>query len=1137
MIFTRINNSLLLFFLVFPIFAMAQTDYFWVGGSGNWTEATTHWATTSGGSSFHSAAPTSADDVFFDANSFNAIGQTVTVNKLGDLCKNMDWTGVLNSPTFNVNNKKINIAGSLTLIVDMTLTGNDINLGTVFTSTTTGNTITSGGHDLGRIWFDGIGGEWSLTQDTQVYEVLITTGIFDTQNFNLNTTAGSRGVRLSNPSPSYIEGIRLGTSQLTMVKAWDMRNADVCEASQSTIIITGCCGSSFYGGDFAYNIVRFTDSSISSGFWQIDGNNSFNELDFGSNGKIMGSNTIGALTMEPGFKYEFGAGQTQTINTINGNGSCISPLEMKSTSLGNSATLTIATGTLDFDYLILSDIAATGGATFNATNTINGGGNTGWNITDLVASNRNLFWIGGSGNWADGNHWSESSGGLAYGCIPTATDHVFFDANSFSSAGQTVTVNKEGDLSKNMDWTGVLNTPTFNINGKKINIAGSLTLVVDMTLTGNNINAGTVFTSTTTGNTITSGGHDLGRIWFDGIGGEWSLTQDTQVYEVLITTGIFDTQNFNLNTTAGSRGVKLNNPSPSYIEGIRLGTSQLTMVKAWDMRNADVCEASQSTIIITGCCGSSFYGGDFAYNIVRFTDSSISSGFWQIDGNNSFNELDFGSHGKIMGSNTIGTLTMEPGFKYEFGAGQTQTINTINGNGSCISPLEMKSTSLGNSATLTIATGTLDFDYLILSDIAATGGATFNATNTINGGGNTGWNITDLVASNRNLFWIGGSGNWADGNHWSESSGGPAYGCIPTATDHVFFDANSFSSAGQTVTVNKEGDLSKNMDWTGALNTPTFNINGKKINIAGSLTLIVDMTLTGNNINAGTVFTSTTTGNTITSGGHDLGRIWFDGIGGEWSLTQDTQVYEVLITTGIFDTQNFDMTITAGARGVKLNNPSPSYIEGIRLGTSQLNMAGGQNVTWDMRNADVCDVSQSTIIITGYRAGCCGNYFKGGGFAYNIVRFTKTSIGPGYWQIEDDNSFNELSFGANAKITGSNTIGTLTMEPGFKYEFGASQTQTITNIVAPGSVDNLITMKSLTSNAATEIKLAQELCSNYLSIGDIDLHILSPGIDAGSNGSDLGGNTGNIFFDSLCTFPALDTTAPVITLLGITPYQ
>lgn len=40
------------------------TDYFGVGGSGNWTDAAHHWATSSGGSTFHTTLPTPNDDVF-----------------------------------------------------------------------------------------------------------------------------------------------------------------------------------------------------------------------------------------------------------------------------------------------------------------------------------------------------------------------------------------------------------------------------------------------------------------------------------------------------------------------------------------------------------------------------------------------------------------------------------------------------------------------------------------------------------------------------------------------------------------------------------------------------------------------------------------------------------------------------------------------------------------------------------------------------------------------------------------------------------------------------------------------------------------------------------------------------------------
>ncbi|MBK8450227.1 MAG: hypothetical protein IPL42_09510 [Saprospiraceae bacterium] len=101
----------------------------------------------------------------------------------------------------------------------------------------------------------------------------------------------------------------------------------------------------------------------------------------------------------------------------------------------------------------MQNVTATG-ATFNANNSTNQGNNNGWNFN--VASPQDYYWIGNGGNWTDANHWSLTSGGVSSGCIPTLIDNVFFDANSFSGGGQTVTVNLQS-YCKNMNWTGVTN--------------------------------------------------------------------------------------------------------------------------------------------------------------------------------------------------------------------------------------------------------------------------------------------------------------------------------------------------------------------------------------------------------------------------------------------------------------------------------------------------------------------------------------------------------------------------------------------------------------------------------------------------------------------------------------------------------
>ncbi len=62
-----------------------SANRYWVGGTGNWAEAVNHWASSSGGSPDVLNAPTSGDDVIFDANSGTgtvAINSPIVVNTI-----------------------------------------------------------------------------------------------------------------------------------------------------------------------------------------------------------------------------------------------------------------------------------------------------------------------------------------------------------------------------------------------------------------------------------------------------------------------------------------------------------------------------------------------------------------------------------------------------------------------------------------------------------------------------------------------------------------------------------------------------------------------------------------------------------------------------------------------------------------------------------------------------------------------------------------------------------------------------------------------------------------------------------------------------------------------------------------------
>jgi len=178
-------RTLLLLTLLLPVCTNAA-NYYWVGGSGNWSNYAAHWATTSGGGTFHTQVPSSLDDVFFDANSFSGPGQTVTADQTIVYCRHMDWTGVTNMPSFAALNPNITlkIYGSLAFSAGMNLAFN----GTVSMETlSSGMTVTSAGRTFsGALEFNGFGGEWTL-QDSlhSTNEIMLSLGVLRTNNHNI----------------------------------------------------------------------------------------------------------------------------------------------------------------------------------------------------------------------------------------------------------------------------------------------------------------------------------------------------------------------------------------------------------------------------------------------------------------------------------------------------------------------------------------------------------------------------------------------------------------------------------------------------------------------------------------------------------------------------------------------------------------------------------------------------------------------------------------------------------------------------------------------------------------------------------------------------------------------------------------
>lgn len=893
----RILFSILLLPAIMNIASAA--NYYWVNGTGNWSEFGTHWATTSGGALFHLQAPTANDDVFFDANSFSGPLQVVTIDIFNAECRNMDWTGATNNPTLAGANS-ITINGSLTFIPGMscTMTGN-LQLYTDNPATT----LNFGGIDLPmmQIFFQfGSIGTWTLQSDINMTSI---NAMIMFNNGNLNTNGYTINTKNINIMGGTQGSWTLGSSTINcsgfMLMAMPPNFA--LNAGTSTINIVN--GSGFFMGS-GYTFYNINFDGLSSGNSQsINGNITFNILSF---------NNISTIRLP--------SDATTTVNDIQFNGSCSNIVLVSSNTSGSTANIFKTNGAVNEDYISVQDITVLGGGAFVSNNSIDLGNVHNWTIN--APAGNTYYWVGGTGNWNDPTHWSLSSGGPQAGaCAPTTSDDVIFDVNSFSAPGQMVSVDGNA-FCHDMTWTGVSNNPdfdAFNAWGDNIYIGGDFILDANMTLSFN----GTYnFVTSDPAQFIATQNKILaGPVYFSGSGG-WGLVQGLQCTSVTFNQGSLNTNNQNIITGSFYSNTNLT-------RNINLGASNVQLTSAWQIQDNTNLTLNAATANI-GFTGNATFQGGFQ----------------------NYLNVGFGANANIYHSNTFGNLAFNAGTSVSFEAGSIQTITIgINATGTCGSYIDLTSMTEGTQAKIVKAIGAVNVSYCRLKDMNASGGAAFTAANSTDMGNNTGWTITSPATTT--YYWIAGTGNWNETIHWSTSSGGPAGTCIPSWSDNVVFDANS-GLAAKTVTVNVNSGCN-NFSWT--VNAGTLVGTSADLYIGGNFSLIAGMTMNYGSINNSLIFNSNNPGNTINFAGKNiLSNIEFNG-SGSWSLLGAMScTRSVYLHKGNLNLNNFAMSVssfysqTAEIRQLSLGNQIHTISGGWYLqngtnftlvaGTSTLNMAG-----------------------------------------------------------------------------------------------------------------------------------------------------------------------------------------------------
>jgi hypothetical protein len=344
-----------------------MANRYWVGGSANWDgTAGTKWATTSGGAG-GASVPTSADTVYFDANSGSAVAVSIQAGNLGAL--KIDAT---------------NFLGLILQYADIAV-GAELLLSNIYTPSGawisySGSLIIGSSGNVGKLQSSNSGfknivvNTGTISAGVELLDDLITTQ-------DLIITSGyfkSNGYRLDiygkvSSSNSFNRSIDIQSSLIRLLGTgviWDLATSTnlTLYASGSSLEVESTLGVKTFngGGKTYYNLYQ-----AGAGALIISGSNTFNQI------QNFAYPTTLTLT----------SGTTQTVNDfqLNSTGGPGNWVILNSTTPGVQATISKSSGTVTAYSCFIQDSNATGGATWNTFNCTSVSNNSGW-IFDTVSN-------------------------------------------------------------------------------------------------------------------------------------------------------------------------------------------------------------------------------------------------------------------------------------------------------------------------------------------------------------------------------------------------------------------------------------------------------------------------------------------------------------------------------------------------------------------------------------------------------------------------------------------------------------------------------------------------------------------------------------------------------------------------------
>jgi hypothetical protein len=1034
MYMSKYFTGALVVLLSFITIQLHASNFYWVGGSGHWTDYNQHWATQSGGQIYWSHVPTPTDTVIFDSLSFTGFNDTVTADN-NVYCHTMKWLVSDSMPYFMESGTQpiLRIYGSMQLDTSVQWAYH----GTIiFCAINPGNTITTNGNILDLVYFSGdTTASWILTDTFHVSHAIFTSGNFYSGGNTIVSSIYENGH--ANLSRQYLD-----TSDVYCYRTRFRAAPIQLDADSATFIING---DSLQGGSLYYHKV------ILRGVAGVTGNNQIDEVIMHTNSFWVGNNSVGSfVATRPGVMASI-TGTLFITDTIVFNGGCSGM-----SAINGSGTIDFLNPGMILETVFIDGINANGNPTVNNSVVQNA---SGWTSINVPAA-RVLYWVNGQGNWSDTLHWASASGGPGTECSPTPLDDVNFDANSFSAANEICEADNHITLFNDMVCNGAQGNPSMVQDTGYAMCFGDLKVQDPVFWSIREI-----FLRSSSPNTVIDiQNNSLLRVQIFGSG---TFTQQSPVRATwyMIGGGGYTSNGFPI--TAFSIG------SSSFMGSNNFAGSTI-YAPSW----------------YAGTTGGSFIAPDslitrIFYDVNPHSYNTVYSPMYlDMESFSSFDNFIIGWGAEISGNSTYDSLwVIGSGAEIELAAGSTQTITgDLQFNSSCAAPATMRSMTPGTAAYISKASGVINCDYLVLEDIHANGGATFNATNTFALQNVSGWNITPPPSVP--MYWIGGTGDWNDPMHWSYSSGGSPSGCIPNPLTDVYFDALSFPSAGSSVNMNVMNGYCHNMNWTTSTGGPTFasaaTIN--QMNCFGSVILEQGVTTYGVNL----FMRAQTPGNIIDPKNADVGNIIFNGTGGEWTLTDTLGCDTLELRTGIFRTGGNSIS------ALLIRSVTPFNRE-LYLDTSTVVCA-----SWELSNDNLLILDAGAATIT-----ADGEFFQGGNRYYHEVILENQTA------LMNSDTFRILRLNGSVTVNGAQYTDTLILDAGGDMiRLGNDTIHVDSSITALSSSSSYIGIQSASPVDRAYISCANDtVCLDYLILQGIDA---SGGATffAGTNSSDVDNNSG-----------------------------